>query len=89
MDDDTPSERPLGPSQEGSDAALLVCQRMNDWRSPISRGELSALTGLPAEMLTLVLRGLRVRDRVVMLGMGPAATWQLKHHHDQQQGSAA
>lgn len=70
----------LGPAQEGSPSALLVAKRMNDWRVPISGGELAAITGLEPRTLTATLRGLKARQRVVQLGEGTASRWQLTHH---------
>lgn len=73
------AEPHLGPAQEGSPSALLVVRRMNDWKSPISRGELAAITGLPPATLVATLRGLQARHRIVVTGHGPHARWQLAH----------
>jgi hypothetical protein len=69
----------LGPAQEGSPSAMLVVRRMNDWKVPISTGELAAITGLDGRTLAATMRGLRARQRVVQLGEGTGARFQLTH----------
>ena len=78
--DTTPDQPALGPSQEGSDQALLVLRMMNHWRKPISLGELAAITGLTADQLKLVVRGLKARDRVMLLQSAGITCMQLMHH---------
>ena len=80
-DDDGPH---LGPAQEGSPSAMLVVRRMNDWKVPISTGELAAITGLDGRTLAPTIRGLQARQRVVQLGDGKAARFQLTHHFEAQ-----
>lgn len=78
--DTTPDQPALGPSQEGSDHALLVLRMMNQWRKPISLGELAAVTGLTADQLKLTMRGLKARGRLVVLQHAGATCVQLRHH---------
>lgn len=78
--DTPPDQHALGPSQEGSDHAVLVLRRMNEWRKPISTGELAAITGLTADQLKLTLRGLKARGRLVVLQHIGLTCVQLMHH---------
>jgi hypothetical protein len=78
--DTSPDQPALGPSQEGSDHAILVLRMMNEWRKPISMGELAAITGLTADQLKLAARGLKARGRVVVLQHNGITCLQLMHH---------
>jgi hypothetical protein len=71
--------RPLGPKQEGSDAALVVLRAMADWRSPVSVAQIASMTSLPARQVADALTGLLGRGRVVKHKAGEVTTFILAH----------
>ena len=79
MTDEDPKTRPLGPRQEGSDAALAVLKVMADWRSPVTPLQLADVTGLPQRQVADALAGLHDRQRVVRHGNGNAVNYALAH----------
>ena len=86
MSNERPWDEPEHPSTEASREAVAVLMAMADWKAPIKHAELVALTGLDNTMVSLALRGLKHRGRVVVEGTGPRAIWCLAHRRQAEAG---